>query len=320
MQKLPAIVVAVGVLASLSGCAGSPFASGCTPTYSEGSNASLVTASGGFSSDPKADFPTPLIAKKPQVHVIDKGDGAVVDAGDAAEVQLTLYNGKTGERIVSTKYDQPGFVFTAVEAKPAFGTMTQCVPVGSRVAAVGTARDLLGPASIAQNRLSLALDDTVVIVVDVEQSFLGKANGADQVAPSGLPAVVLAPNGQPGLTFPNTDPPSDLTIAVLKRGDGEKVAKNDNVVLNYSGFAWETKSVFISSWEVGSPQVLSAVSLDDAPAGLPPGLAKALIGQKVGSQVIVVIPPKFGYPAGKGPSGLPPGSTMVFVFDILGIE
>ena len=45
-----------------------------------------------------------------------------------------------------------------------------------------------------------------------------------------------------------------------------------------------------------------------------------LIGQTVGSQVIVVIPPELGYPEGQSPATIPAGSTMVFVVDILGIE
>ncbi len=51
-----------------------------------------------------------------------------------------------------------------------------------------------------------------------------------------------------------------------------------------------------------------------------PGLAEALIGQNVGSQVIVAIPPEQGYPEDQRPATIPEGSTMVFVFDVLGIE
>ena len=54
--------------------------------------------------------------------------------------------------------------------------------------------------------------------------------------------------------------------------------------------------------------------------GVVPGLAEGLIGQTVGSQVIVVIPPELGYPAGQAPASVPEGSTMVFVVDILGLE
>jgi peptidylprolyl isomerase len=40
----------------------------------------------------------------------------------------------------------------------------------------------------------------------------------------------------------------------------------------------------------------------------------------VGSQVIAVIPPEFGYPEGTNPPAIPAGSTLIFVVDILGIK
>lgn len=47
------------------------------------------------------------------------------------------------------------------------------------------------------------------------------------------------------------------------------------------------------------------------------GFKKALEGQKVGSQVLAVIPPAEGYGA-QAQSGIPANSTLVFVIDILG--
>jgi len=47
------------------------------------------------------------------------------------------------------------------------------------------------------------------------------------------------------------------------------------------------------------------------------GFLKAVEGQKIGSQVIAIIPPAEGY--GDTEQGsIPPGSTLVFVIDILG--
>jgi peptidylprolyl isomerase len=78
--------------------------------------------------------------------------------------------------------------------------------------------------------------------------------------------------------------------------------------------------VFDSTWPTKSPATLTAESIEDNPkSGLPIGFAKALIGQQVGSQIIAVVPPEFGYPEGAVPS-IPAGSTIVMVFDILGIE
>ena len=40
---------------------------------------------------------------------------------------------------------------------------------------------------------------------------------------------------------------------------------------------------------------------------------------RVGSQVLVVIPPKDGFAAGSAPSGVAPDSTVIMVIDVLGI-
>ena len=321
VRKLPAILAAAGLLVSLSACSSSAFGASCTPAYAEGSNAALVKAEGALGKDPKADFPTPLVATKtPEAQVTHAGDGKVVQPGDAASIQITIYDGKTGSTVISTDYTGTGLLLLAVKGSPAFGAVAQCATVGSRVAAVGTAGDLLGQGSIDSNSLPLTVDDTVVMVIDVTKSYLGRANGVDQLPVAGLPSIVLAPNGQPGFTFPAGDAPKDLKIATLKAGNGTTVKKGDSVVLNYTGVLWGAKSVFDSTWDRSAPAALTAVSLDDDSTGVVPGFATAIIGAKVGSQVLVVIPPKFGYPAGSAPSSVPDGSTMVFVIDILGID
>ena len=324
VRKLPAIIAASALLVSLSSCAASPGGiDGCVPSIASGSNAALVTADGTFGNDPKASFPTPLVAAgASQVHVISdgNGNGKRVAPGATTVVQLTIYDGKTGDTIIATNYANAGALFSAIDSTPAFGAIGQCARVGSRVAAVGTAGDLIGDGAIQQNGLSLAADDTVAIVVDVQSVYLGKANGADQILKAGFPSIVLAPDGRPGFTFPDPKPPTELAIDTLKAGNGAKVKKDDRVVLHYTGVLWDTKKVFDSTWERNAPAMLVATSLEDSASGLVPGFAKALIGQRVGSQVIAVIPPKDGYPTGQGPSTVPDGSTMVFVFDILGIE
>jgi len=324
VRKLVGIVAAAGLLVSLSACSGSALGASCTPAYAAGSNAALVKAEGTLGGDPKADFPTPLVAtKEPEVSITHSGDGKVVQPGDTANIQITIYDGSTGESLISTDYSGTGLRLLAVKGEPAFGALAQCAKVGSRVAAVGTAGKLIGQGAIDQNQAlsALKLTDTVVMVVDVTQSFLGRANGADQLPVAGLPSIVLAPDGEPGFTFPAGDAPGDLKIATLKAGNGATVKKGDSIVVNYTGVLWAaTKTVFDSTWDRSAPATLTAVSLDDDQNGVVPGFAKAIIGAKVGSQVLVVIPPKYGYPSGSAPSSVPDGSTMVFVIDILGID
>ncbi|TAL44809.1 MAG: peptidylprolyl isomerase [Salinibacterium sp.] len=307
LRKLPAIVVAVGVLASLSGCSAVPFAfGGCTPTFADGSNAKLVEAHGHFDADPRAQFPTPLVAKTTEAHVAVSGHGKIVEAGNTADVRVTVYDGKTGD-----SYAQASLLLaTSGSNAPGYAKLAQCAPVHSRVTGVGPAIDLLG--ADALRGLPLREKDTLVVVVDIDQTYLGKANGADQLAQPGFPAVALAPSGQPGLTFPGTPAPTEAKTAVLKQGGGETIEKGDQVVAHYSTFVWEQKSLGSSSWPAGRPTVFNAISAVESPNGVPPELANALIGQRVGSQLMVILPPK--------ETGAPAGTTYVMVIDILGIK
>ena len=335
VRKLPALIVAAGLLVSLTACAGGPFdRSGCSPTFPAGGNSALVTADGSFGGDPGANFPTPLVVKSTEVSVLntgvlstapnpsdplEKGDAELVRAAQVLDATATIYDGRTGASLITPSSAR----FAASDATYLFGEVATCAPVGSRVVAVGTAGELIGAEVLAANQgfAQLDVDATVVVVLDIERAFLAKANGADQLfAASGFPSVVLDPSGRPGFTFPDGAIPTDLRIANLKQGVGPVVAKGDSVVIHYTGMLWDAKVVFDSSWDRGVPSTFLAESVDDAQGGLVPGFAQALIGQRVGSQVVVVIPPGFGYPAGGAPASIPDGSTMVFVFDVLGIE
>ena len=53
--------------------------------------------------------------------------------------------------------------------------------------------------------------------------------------------------------------------------------------------------------------------------GVVEGFAQALEGQTVGSQIMVVVPPEFGY-GDAAQASIPANSTLVFVIDILGLD
>ena len=322
VRKLAVAALSAGVLVVLSGCANGPFdVAACTPLYSSGSNSALVSADGDLSSDPEAEFPTPLIADAIESETVTVGDGEQLDSGDIAAIQITIYNAKTGEQLISTGHDNAGLRVPVTERAPHFGEIAECSTAGSRIVTVGTAGQILGAENIAQNQLPLTEDDTIVMVSDVQSRYPGKANGANQVAPAGLPAVVLAPNGQPGFTFPGTDAPTELEFATLKLGSGRTLAEGDLAVMHVSGIEWDADTTFTNSWEeAGVPGSFLVASSEKSESGLPPGLAEALIGQTVGSQVLVVLPADVGFAPGTEPEGVTSGSTLVFVFDILGIE
>jgi peptidylprolyl isomerase len=86
------------------------------------------------------------------------------------------------------------------------------------------------------------------------------------------------------------------------------------VVVQYTGVIWRTGKVFDSSWSRSEP-FGTVLSTSDVIAGWVDGLA----GQKVGSRVMLVIPPKDGYGStGASSAGIKGTDTLVFVVDILG--
>ncbi|GGE89575.1 FKBP-type peptidyl-prolyl cis-trans isomerase [Mycetocola zhadangensis] len=308
MQKAPALLLTAGVvLTALTGCAQAP-GSDCEAPVTSGDASNVVEATGKLGTTPAVDFPTPLKTVSTQVSTLIEGDGAPIAADQLVEMSFSFYNGTTGEPVEEGAYTEPG-VYLPSQLLPGMAASIECATVGSRIAATMSPADAFGEAGSAQ--LRVAPDDSIVMVADITDSFLAKANGArTPVFQSGFPSVVTAADGTPGITVPKSEAPTELKVATLKTGDGAKVSANDRVVVHYTGALWEDNSIFDSSWTKGTPAVFS---LD----GIVPGLASAIDGKTVGSQIIAVIPPELGY-GDQSAGSIPPGSTLVFVVDILG--
>jgi len=130
------------------------------------------------------------------------------------------------------------------------------------------------------------------------------SDGAPQLTRDGFPAVVLAPDGRPGITVPKTDAPESVETEVLKRGDGETVESGDQVLVQYTSVNWESGEVADSTWEAGTPADLHGHRRRGCTA--PAGVAEPVIGQTVGSQIGVIVPGE-------------DGATLFYVIDILGV-
>lgn len=114
----------------------------------------------------------------------------------------------------------------------------------------------------------------------------------------------------PEITIPDTDPPDELVVEVVVEGGGDEVMSGDLLVADYAGQLWDTGEEFDSSWSRGEPAAFT-IGVQQVIAGWDEGL----VGQTVGSRVLLVIPPDLGY--GDQESGaIPPESTLVFVVDI----
>lgn len=312
MRKLSALLAAVVVLPVLAACSG-PLG-GCDAPFTSGDASSVVEATGKLGSKPTITMPTPIVANQTEVSTLVEGDGSRVKSGQPVLAEVSILNGTTGEVLQSTGFagEGSGIILTVgTETLPPLTIALECASVGSRVIVAGSAEETHGGKAVPE--AGIAADDSFIYVVDILDSYLAKANGKTRAGDNGDPTVVLAPNGTPGVSMPQTDAPEELKTSVLKQGDGDTVAEGDHVVVHYSGFTWADNKMFDSTWDDGG-----AVTLELAEGALVPGFLQGIVGQKVGSQVLVVIPPELGY-GEQSQNGIPAGSTLVFVVDLLGI-
>lgn len=114
----------------------------------------------------------------------------------------------------------------------------------------------------------------------------------------------------------------ETTVEVITEGDGDAVAPNATVMVDYYGVNGRTGKVFDTTYNRGT----EGESSGSATAAFPldrvvPGFAKGIAGQKIGSDVLVAIPPKDGYGTGGQPAaGIGSDDTMVFFIHIVDVE
>ncbi|MGN6324806.1 FKBP-type peptidyl-prolyl cis-trans isomerase [Pseudolysinimonas sp.] len=320
LAPLAVLAVAGAVLAGCSGTSApkssgtaSGAAAACAPA-SEGSAVDAVKVSGAPKTEPTVSFDAPLKASSTERHVITQGTGAATKRGDLMSVEFSVYNGSTGKVATTTGFGDKGQpVQIAVDESrvlPGLVKTVECAKIGSRIVGVLPPKEAFG--SKGNSQFGIGAKDVVVFVVDVLGVAPTKADGTPQPAPAGFPTVKLAKDGTPTVTIAkDAKAPDQTMVGILKQGDGATVASGDTVTLQYQGVNFRTKKVFDESWNKG-PTSLST-------NGVIPGFAKALVGQKVGSQVIVMIPPADGYgSSGQPAAGIEGTDTLVFVIDILG--
>ncbi|MFF4212404.1 FKBP-type peptidyl-prolyl cis-trans isomerase [Streptomyces sp. NPDC001796] len=157
--------------------------------------------------------------------------------------------------------------------------------------------------------------DTLVFVVDLQNTFNAKSSAKGKAvaqSDSDLPKVGTNTDGKaPSIDVPKVKPPTGLVAKYVIEGDGDEVKADNTVLVQYKGVLWDTGREFDSTYGRGQ---LASFSLQQVVKGW----AQGLTGKKVGSRVLVVIPPKLGY-GDNPPSGssIKKDSTLVFVVDIL---
>jgi len=105
----------------------------------------------------------------------------------------------------------------------------------------------------------------------------------------------------------------ETQVRTLTAGDGDEITDDSIVNVCYKGVNGRNGEVFDSAYQRGTPTRMRADSVV-------PGFRKALVGQRVGASVGVVMTSADGYPEGSPDGTIRPGDSIVFVLKIMAAE
>ena len=224
----------------------------------------------------------------------------------------------------------PAFVNTFSGGRLLFRALEQTVPgwrktlpgvkVGSRVLLVTPPQDGFGREG--NPGVSVGKDDTVIWLIDVVDAVPIDAVASGRPATTstpGLPTVTAGRN--PTVTVPPTAAPRRLISRPLIVGQGRRITGGEVILAQYTGVIWRDGREFDTSWKPERGPFHARIAPTDSRTGEPgviPGWVEGLVGRRVGSRILLVVPPGLGYGSAGSPQvGITGTDTLVFVVDIL---
>jgi len=323
MRRAAALVFTpVLAVLAVAGCGSS---SGTTSASSSSSASAAatdtyqaVTVTGAFGKAPKVTIPKETGTGNLLAKTLIQGSGAKLTTADGLVGNYVAYDwsGKTSKLLGSSYTSGTPSLFVG-QLLPGLETALIGQKLGSRVLAVIPPKDAFGTTGNSQE--GIGAKDTLVFVIDLDSTFPTTTVPGTQSTSGGgtLPTVTAPKTGStagPTIAIPaKTTAPKDLQVKTLITGTGAKVKSGQNLAVQYTGVIWRTGKIFDSSWSRNQP-FTTVIGQGQVIKGWDTGL----VGQTVGSRVLLVIPPAQGYgTAGASSAGIKGTDTLVFVVDIL---
>lgn len=305
-----------------------------------------ITAKAGKA--PEVKWQGKLEPTEVETKVLVKGKGATTKEGDVIRVHYWFGNGFTEEE-AENSYEQPDPLALELnkELTPALKAAFVGHPMGSVVAVASPGKEVFGEQG--NPGLGFGDGDSVLIVAELveevpakevaemkkqqddaakaqekaaadaekaKKNALKTAEGTKVNPAAWAPKVTFGKAGTvPTLDFKGTPKPTGkLQVTKLIEGKGKKIKAGQTLIAHYVGQVHKGAEPFDSSYSGGQP-----ASFPIGVGQVVEGWDQSLVGQRIGSRVIVQIPPKLGYgEGGNEQAGIKGTDTLVFVVDILG--
>jgi peptidylprolyl isomerase len=305
------VLALVPVLLAATGCGDSPGADEPAPA----STLAEVTVTGPTGSKPTVDFTAPLSFSKTQrkIDAAGTGQGDAINPTSLVTVDYVGINADDGAEFDSTWSGGQSATFSLTQVVRGFSIGLRGAHAGDRVL-IGVAPDDGFPTG---NGAAIREGDSLIFVVDVHKvaNPLTEATGTTVEPPPTVPELTYDDQGHPEkfVATPRTDEaPTELGVYPIIEGAGAEVQTGQTITVEYVGQLYPDGDIFDESWSRNEP-----VAFPIGTGQVIKGWDQGLVGQRVGSRVILVIPSNLGYgQAGYG-ADVPPDADLIFVVDIL---
>lgn len=278
--------------------------------------ASVAVSGGGPTAAPTVTWKSsPLVVTGTTRTILEPGSGTPSALGSVVTAHLALFKGSDGSQLDSTFESgspQP-LELDPTKTVPGFVTGLLGLAPGARALIVIPPAEAYGDAGRPQ--LGISGTENLVLLADVVSvsTPLKAAEGTPVATVPGLPTVTFDPATGPTITVPNgVAAPTALVSQLLIEGAGPAVKAGDLIRVHYTGALWKDGSVFDSSWTRGD-----TFSFQVGTGSVIKGWDTGFVGKKVGSRVLLVVPPDQGYGAAGSPPKISGTDTLVFVVDLL---
>ena len=301
------------VLLSTAAC-GSDGEEGSGSASGGGETLDGLTVSGEFGKKPKIEINDLDVEKAESAELIE-GDGPEVTEESYVDYRFSIVNIDGDEVAGNYQENEPTELVVASQPQSIIDAVVG-THIGSRIAIAIPVKDLVGEQGAPQAGLEPDADMVLVFdMIEEGEAPPAPAECKDAGKLTDEPEVVAEGDNVTGLDFADSpeNPPCELQVITLKKGNGPKVKVGDEIQAHYYGTVWGGEEPFDSSFERGEPATFPL-----AEGSLIDGWVKGLEGVNVGSRVMLVIPPAQGYGEQGSGDQIPGNSTLVFVIDVLG--
>lgn len=288
----------------------------------------IPTVTGPVGEEPEITFPDTEPPEEEISGIVSKGSGEdeLVRADDlliANVIQYQWTGPGEGEPVEGqSSYETGAPDLVRMEQMPEqIGDVLVNQPIGSRAVYVF-------PPMTEEEREQAELagqpaqEGASVLVIDLMERYnKGAVVPGEQTddGGEGLPKVTQEGHSEPVIEIPDTDPPEELEVVPLIEGGGAEVEEGQQVIVQYTGVRWEADEnggheSFDSTWSRGGDPFDTTIGAGAVIQGWDEGM----VGQTVGSRLLLVVPGDMAYGESEEEAGGAPAGTLVFVVDILG--